>query len=340
VAKGIDYRNLNIKPVGTLPDGRTLYSAYYDATTNKVRIDPATGKTATQYMYSNFANVFELTNTDQGGSQAYTIGVRRPMKDHWEFSAFYTHTHATEVQALTSSVASSNFNYRATINPNAGAASNSYYNIPNRFVATATREFNFFHRTGAETRITAILRVQTGHAYSWIFQGDGNGDGTSGNDAFYIPSNANDPNVVWAAGTFASATAARDAFFAWLGGTDLKMRMGTIAKPNSSFNPEQQTIDLHIEQRIPLPRYEKVRLSIYLDCLNFANLLNDRWGAITGLDFGTGYSGYNRSTGVTSSYNAATNQYTYTWNPAQVSAQPPFTDMSRWQLQIGAKLEF
>jgi len=318
VAKGIDYRNLNIKPVGTLPDGRIQYS----------------GK-----IFSNFSNVLDLVNTDQGGSQAYTFGVSRPMKNHWRFSAFYTHTHATEVQALTSSVATSNFNYRATVNPNAGAPVDSQYNVPDRLVVAATREFNFFHRTGAETIVTAVLRIQTGHAYSWIFQNDANGDGTTGNDAFYVPT-PTDPTVTWAAGTFASATAAHDAFFNWLNGTDLIKRIGSIAPPNSSFNPEQQTVDLHLEQRIPMPRYEKVRLSIYVDCLNFANLLNDRWGAITGLDFGTGFNGYNRSSGITATYSSTTKLYTYTWNPTQVSAQPPFTDLSRWQLQIGAKLEF
>ena len=187
--------------------------------------------------------------------------------------------------------------------------------------------------------VMPVLRIQTGHAYSWIFQNDVNGDGTTGNDAFYVPT-PSDSNVTWAAGTFASATAAHDAFFNWLNGTDLIKRIGSIAPPNSSFNPEQQTVDLHVEQRIPLPRFEKVRLSVYLDCLNFANLLNDRWGAITGLDFGTGSLGYDRSSGITATYSAATNTYTYAWNPAQVSAQPPFTDLSRWQLQIGAKLEF
>ena len=318
VEEGIDYRNLNINPIGTLPDGRILYS----------------GK-----IHSNFSNVLDLVNTDQGGSQAYTVGMRRPMKNHWEFSAYYTHTHATEVQALTSSVATSNFNYRATVNPNAGTPVDSSYNVPDRTVIEATREFNFFHRAGAETIVTAVLRIQTGHAYSWIFQNDVNGDGTTGNDAFYVPT-PTDPTVTWAAGTFASATAAQTAFFSWLNNTDLIKRIGSIAPPNSSFNPEQQTVDLHLEQRIPMPRYNKVRLSIYLDCLNFANLLNDRWGAVTGLDFGTGFSGYNRSTGITATYSSTTKMYTYTWNPAQVSAQPPFTDLSRWQLQVGAKLEF
>ena len=334
VEKGIDYRHLNLRSVGTLPDGRILYSAYYDAATNAVRIDPATGKTATRYIYSNFGPVLDLVNTTKGGSQAYTVGMRRPMKNHWAFSVFYTHTHATEVQALTSSVATSNFNNRATVNPNEGAAVHSNYNIPNKLVVSATREFNFFNRTDAMTRLTAVFRLQTGHAYSWVFYGDANGDAQSGNDAFYVPLSPDDGRIIW------SSTANRDAFFAWMAGTDLKKYMGQIVPPNSSNNPEQQTVDLHIEQQLPMPYYNKVRLSLYLDCLNFANLLNSRWGAITGLDFGTGYSGYSRVSGVTSNYNAATNQYKYTWSASNVSAQPPFTDLSRWQVQLGARLEF
>jgi hypothetical protein len=314
VEKGIDYRSLNMNPSGALPDGRTRYSGN---------------------IYSNFSTVLDLVNTKKGGSQAYTVGMRRPMKNHWAFSAYYTHTHATEVQALTSSVATSNFNYRSVINPNGGQAYNSAYAIPNKLVVSVTREFNLFNRTDAMTRLTAVYRLQTGHAYSWVFSNNVNGDDYTGNnDAFYVPLSPADGRINW------SSTANRDAFFAWLAGTDLKKSMGQIAKPNSSFNPEQQTVDLHIEQQLPMPYYNKARLSVYLDCLNFANLLNSRWGAITGLDFGTGNNGYNRLTGVTATYSATTNQYTYTWSPTGVSAQPAFTNQSRWQVQLGARLEF
>jgi hypothetical protein len=313
VDKGINYRSLNINPSGALPDGRTRYSGN---------------------IYSNFATVLDLVNTGKGGSQAYTVGMRRPMKNHWAFSIFYTRTHATEVQPLTSSVATSNFNYRATVNPNAGAAVHSNYNIPNKLVVSATREFNFFNRTDAMTRLTAVFRLQTGHAYSWVFNGDANGDGTTGNDALYVPLSPADGRINW------TSTTQRDAFFAWMAGTDLRKYMGQIVPPNSSFNPEQQTVDLHIEQQLPMPYYNKARLSLFLDCLNFANLLNSRWGAITGLDFGTGNNGYNRYAGITSTYNATTNQYNYSWSAASVSVQPPFTDLSRWQVQFGARLEF
>jgi hypothetical protein len=320
VKEAIDYQNINLNQVGTLPDGRILYGG---------NLSPPQ-----LYIHSNFKQVLELTNTDKGGSQAYTVGIRRSRSNRWAFSVSYTHTNATEVQALTSSVATSSFNYRSTINPNAGAEVKSAYLVPNKLVASATRVFHFFGREDAATTVTAVFRLQTGHAYSWVFGSDVNGDGITGNDAFYMPLSPSDARITWASPT------QRDQFFAFAQTTDLKKHMGQIVSPNTSYNPEQQTVDLHIEQQIPLPSHDKARLNLFLDCLNFANLFNSRWGAITGLDFGTGYNGYNRNTGVTATYNAATNTYAYAFDPTKTSGQPYFTDLSRWQLQLGARISF
>jgi hypothetical protein len=310
VEQAIYLQSLNIKPIGTLPDGRIRYSGSN---------------------YSNFSTVINMSNTSEGGSQAYTLALRRPMKNNWAFSAAYTHTHATEVQPLTSSVATSSYNYRATYNPNDSVARTSGYVVPDSWVFTATRKFDFFHRSDASTRISAIFRAQTGHAYSWIFNGDANGDGVSGNDSFYVPSGPNDPKVTWADATQQAN------FFSFVNSTDLKKYMGQVVPANSSFNPWQKTLDVHVEQEIPV--YRKVRLSVFFDCLNFANLFNKSWGVINGLDFGNSYSGYNRSV-ATAAYNATTNTYGYTFTSSTLGNQITFTDLSRWQLQIGAKLEF
>jgi len=303
-------QSLNIKPIGTLPDGRIRYSGS---------------------LYSNFGPVINMSNTREGGSQAYTLALSRPMKNNWAFSAAYTHTHATEVQPLTSSVATSSYNYRATFNPNDNVARTSAYVVPDSWVFTATRKFNFFHRDNASTRITAIFRAQTGHAYSWIFNGDANGDGVSGNDSFYVPSGPSDPKVTWADATQQAN------FFNFVANTDLKKYMGQVVPANSSFNPWQKTLDVHLEQEIPV--YRKVKLSVFFDCLNFANLFNKSWGVINGLDFGTGYSGYDRNV-ASAAYNATTNTYAYTFTSSTLANQVTFTDLSRWQLQIGAKIDF
>ncbi|HXN35003.1 MAG TPA: TonB-dependent receptor [Opitutaceae bacterium] len=316
VYKALYYQALNLKQntvTPFAPDGRIYYSGFSGA------------------IHTNFTtSVLDLTNTNKGGSQAYTLAIARPLTNHWSFSAAYTHTHSEEVQPLTSSVASSNFAYRSIINPNDNHAYNSAYGIPNKYVAQATYEFNLFKRKDMGTRISGIFRMQPGHAYSWVFSGDANNDGTSGNDAFYVPSGPSDPKVIWA------NAAQQTAFFQYVNQTDLYRYMGSIVPPNSSYNPWQKTIDLHLEQNVPLCSHAK--LSLFLDCLNFANLFNPRWGVDTGIDFGTGYNGYNRA--VASATINAAGQYVYTFNANTLTTPVTFTDLSRWQLQIGAKLQF
>lgn len=310
VQHAIYLQSLNLNPVGTLPDGRTLYKGT---------------------LHSNFATVIDMGNTNKGGSQAYTVGVSRPLRDHWAFSLGYTHTHATEVQPLTSSVATSSYNYRSTFNPNDNVARNSAYTVPDKLVARATREFNFFNRANTATRISAVFRAQTGHAYSWVFSGDANGDGIQGNDAFYVPTGPSDPKVAWADPNQEAA------FFSFVNTTDLKKYLGQVVPANSSYNPWQKTVDLHLEQEIPI--YRRAKLTAYLDCLNFANLLNKNWGVVNGLDFATSYNGYNRAV-ASATYNAAKNQYNYVFTSSTLGTEINFTDLSRWQIQLGLKLSF
>jgi hypothetical protein len=309
VEKSILVQSLNLNKTGSLPDGRDLYS----------------GK-----IHTNYGNVIELTNTDKGGGEAYTLGVSRGMKDHWSFSVSYTHSHTTEVQPMTSSVATSSFNYRASVNPNDNIARNSYYATPDKFVVTAAREFNFFRHVGAETTVSAVFRAQTGHAYSWVFGSDVNGDGTNGNDAFYVPTGPDDPKVTWADAT------QKAAFFDFVDHSQLKKFKGQIVPPFSAYNPWQKTLDLHLEQSIPI--HGSIRVSVFMDCINFANLLDKSWGVVDGLDFGTGYSGYNRKVATAT---VANGQYAYKFDASStLSAQPTFVDLSRWQLQVGAKILF
>jgi hypothetical protein len=314
------YVDLNLSPISTNPDGRIRYNG-------------------TTGLHTNFSNsVLELTNTDKGGSQAYTFQIAKPMKDDWAWSIGYTHTHATEVQPLTSSVASSNYTNRATVNPNDNVARNSAYVTPDKYVASISRAMHFFTADGTTTRISAVFRAQTGHAFSYVFFGDANNDGTSGNDAFYVPAGPNDPKVVWstsAADPTGSIQAAN--FWQYVNGTVLKKYEGQIVPPNSAFNSWQKTIDLHLEQEIPID-FHNTRLTLFVDCLNFANIFKKNWGAVTGQDFGNGFSGYNRP--IASATVNGAGQYVYTFSSSTLGTAQVFTDLSRWQLQVGAKLSF
>jgi hypothetical protein len=290
----------------TLPDGRMRYGS--------VR----------QPSKAAFGDVLWLTDTKQGYSESYSITLRRNMKNRWAASISWAHNHSTDVSPMTSSVAFSNFSGRTYTNPNENVASKSNYNTPDKIVASIARQFDFFNNKRAMTTVSAVYRGQTGHNYSYVFFNDVNGDGLSGADLFYMPSGPTDSKV-----TFATQ-AQSDAFFAYAQANGLDRYAGQIVPRNAFNSPWQQTIDLHVSQNIPVGG--RFTLEVFADVLNFANLFKSSWGVVEGVDFP-----YTR--GIASATVAADgSSYTYTFG--NVPKLTTFTELSRWQLQIGARFKF
>jgi len=341
VNKALFYESLNIKAGTTaaMPDSRNhyagnIYPGYNTGVSNVGGVSIPTGATsgsgASLQANPSFSNVMYLTNTNQGGAQDYSLALKRPMKDHWAASLAYTHSHATEVDALTSSVATSNYNNQVTTNPNENIARPTDNTVPDKVVLTMSREFNFFKSKNALTTFSMQYIAQTGHPYSYAFKGDANGDGIQGNDAFYVPTGPNDPKVVWA------NPAEQTAFFQFLANTpELAKWSGQIAPRNSEFASWAKLFNVHVEQQIPL--YRRARMSAFMDIFNFGNLLSKKWGQVALYDFP-----YSRTI-AGAAYNAAGNggqgQYIYFFNSNTLGQLAIYTD-SRWQIQVGAKIEF
>lgn len=286
--------------------------------------------------------VYELTNTDKGGSQMYTIVLHRPLTDGWGLSFAYTHTHATEVDPSPSSVASSGYADLYGVNPNDNIAYRSQWAEPDKFVITGTREFKFFKPKYSATRISLQYIAQTGQAYSYVFKGDANGDGIGDASLFYVPTGPNDPKVEWASTTDESN------FFTWLSqNPDLEKYEGKIAPRNAFYAPWQHTLNLHLEQEIPI--YGNARFTLFADCFNFGNLLNKNWGVVANYD-----NSFNVKTEVGTGFdpkgNGGQGAYVYMFNSGTQGGYTVFngntypgtiySDMSRWNIQIGARLEF
>lgn len=331
VAKAPFVAALNMKrgAVAFGPDGRERYagSIYPGYRTGVPGVPTGYTSMGSSSMVLNpkFYNVYYLTDTNRGSEHDVTIGFHRPMKNRWAFSFYWTRMHATEVTPLTSSVAGSNFTYRPVVNPNEDVAYTSNYEVPDKIVATLSHEFRFLSARHTSTFVSAVFRSQTGHPYSWVFRGDANGDGISGNDLFYMPAGPNDPRVTW------YSPAERDAFFAFAAANGLNRYAGMIIPRNSDFSEWQKTLDVHISQQIPI--YGHARLELFLDCINFANLLNKHWGVVEGIDYP-----YTRSAvGATIT---ADNKYEYFFNNNTKQDTEIFTDLARWQMQAGARLKF
>jgi hypothetical protein len=177
--------------------------------------------------------------------------------------------------------------------------------------------------------VSLIYEGRTGHVYSWVFKGDANGDGTADNDLFYMPDGPNDSKVRWA------SAAERDAFFAFANQNGLSGYAGRVVPRNAAHSPWTQTVDVTITQQIPI--FRQVRAEAYLQLINLANLLNDKWGQLEEVPFS-----YKRRVAGTS-YDPATNQYLYTYNSNTLDGVPVVADdtqASRWQAKLGIRIKF
>ena len=313
------------------------FAAAYPGTTYTVSsLFAGSTSTSSSTLQNNTATgpVYYLTNTNKGGAQEYSIEIHRPMIDGWAFEFAYSHTHATQVDPSPSSVASSGYTDIYTVNPNDNIAYRSQYAEPDKFVLTGSRQFKFFHAKNSETTLSAQFLVQTGSAYSYVFKGDADGRGITSSSLMYVPTGPSDPNVEWA------SQADKTAFFSWLaqpGNSNLAAYAGQIAPRNAFYAPWQRTLNLHLEQKLPV--YGPATITLFADCFNFGNLLNRNWGVVDNWN-----PAFNVRTVVGTGFDASGNggkgSYVYVYNNGTLTQPQIFSDMSRWNLQIGARIEF
>jgi hypothetical protein len=221
------------------------------------------------------------------------------------------------------------------VNPNDNIAYRSQYAIPDKVVLTMEKEFHFFKMKHSETDITAQFIAQSGQPYSFVFKGDADGSGNN-NQLMYIPSGPNDPKVAWI-----SPTEESNFFNVFLPTHPaLEKYMGQIAPRNEFAGAWQHTLNLSVSQTIPI--WRDVDVKAFATMFNFANLLNKNWGIVS--NYGQYNYPYGEFTVVGTGYNPAGNggagQYLYTYNPGTVTAPQVYSDLSRWYLQVGIKLEF
>ncbi|HEX3728547.1 MAG TPA: carboxypeptidase regulatory-like domain-containing protein, partial [Opitutaceae bacterium] len=338
------FANLNLKPAATgpafMPDGAIRYAGNITPGTtvaaanqiagfSYVGTSSMSGSTVLQ-INPTIGPVLQLGNTNQGATQEYTIEFHRQLKDHIGASLAYTHSHATQVEALTSSVALSDFTSQTYLNPNDNKAYRSDYSVPDKFVGTLTFQENFFKSIKAPTTLAFQAIWQSGHPYSYLFFGDADGSGAA-RSLFYVPSGPNDPKVAWASPTEEAN------FFQFLQNTpDLAKWAGKVVPRNAENGPWDKTVNVHFEQVLPV--YGPVKISLFADCYNFANLLDKNWGIFSDFDFP--YSRTIAGTFYNPAGNGGAGQYTYTFNSSTLGNSTTFSDMSRWNIQIGARLSF
>jgi outer membrane receptor for ferrienterochelin and colicin len=272
------------------------------------------------------ADVTYARPTNKGESQQLTLALSKPLVDNWFWQVSYTYTNATEVNPLTSSQATSNWNNNAIFQVNEEVASRTNYTIRDRFTAAVSyREFFF---SDLKSEVSMFYEGRKGKPYSWAFFNDANGDGRSGNDLFYVPA---------APGDVIFGTAAEEqAFFAFLANNPTLARFaGQVVDRNSEFNPWVNQVDLRLSQELP-GFYGDNKAEIILDILNVGNLINKDWGHIDEIGFPS-----TRRIAYYGGIDTATGKYVYRF-PGTVDnpSRRDVTGESRWAAQVTFRYRF
>jgi len=364
VDKGLFVQYLNLGPAtSTSPlDGREMY--YNAAGLNPLCYSGGNdsspsncGRLVKALNNKSFNNVTVLQNTGKGDGDALTLSLSNPGRAGFGWALAYSYTRATEVSGMTSSVANSNWLNRAVFNPNEEVAANSATMIRNRVSGNLNWSKAFYN--SYKTTFGLFYEGRTGHAYSWTFNNDVNGDGVAGNDLLYIPKAPGSGEVLFRSpvnGTaITSLPAAQQAaaLSAWQQQTaaaaeakfwsivnanpGLSKYKGRVVGRNTSFSPFVNSFDVRVSQEIP-GLFGKQKGTLTLDILNVGNLIKSNWGRIDEVGFGTGgatrrwinYAGIDPSTG----------KMIYSVNDPTDYTTKQTRGESQWAMQITAKYEF
>jgi hypothetical protein len=193
---------------------------------------------------------FVLTNSDTD-STSYTVsfGVMKEYDNGINLTAGYAYNHAEDVQPQTSSVAFSNYQYRAFTDPQEQVSSLSDYNIEHRFTVSMSYDLELVD--GYPTTFGAFGLIQSGKPFSYTYS-------------------YSDSNSVYG-------------YTPYLDSNNV-LPMGN--ERNGEDGHWWNKVDLRITQALP-GFMEGHSASAFIVFDNFTNFLNDDWGIARQVSYNT-----------------------------------------------------
>lgn len=290
---------------GTAPDGRPIYSSNVGRSQD-----------------------FMLTNAkgDSGESTSVSAALTKQHDFGLDWTLAYAYTDTKEVSPMTSSVAFSNYTNVAVSDPENPGLSTSNYEIPHRFTFRMSYTHEFIQ--GYATRFSLFATRNEGRPYTYTFDSGfmfGDSVGFESRHLLYVPTGADDPNVVFA------DDFDQDAFFSFLREEGLTGHGGEILPRNALRSQWWTKVDVKIDQELPGFAKEH-KANVFLVIENIGNMIDDEWGVM----YEGGFPRYQPS--VDASINDS-NQYVFEEFIAP-ARQVRVSDASLWEIRLGLKYEF
>ena len=297
---------------------------------------------------NKYYSIIETRNTDKGYSYSVSATLEKNFNFGLDLMASYTFGHSKSVNDGTSSVAYSNWKYNYAYDSNNPELSYSSFDQPHRILFTVGYTTPRYANGWLQTNIALTYNGYSGMRYSLTYNesADFNGDGYRGNSLMYLPTQAEvalmdfadvtDKNAEGQTVVTQSADAQRQLLEDFLANDSYaKNHRGEYAPRNSNLAPFEHQIDLHLAQSIFALKERGSKIMITFDVLNFANMLNKKWGASWG-------STYNVTPLTVNSLKKsdANGVFTpvYRWNGYTEPSKANIA--SRWHAQLGIKLIF
>ncbi len=335
-------RNFDLRaPVGTLPapDGRPFYNSCTFGAGNCPSGSSPGGYSLNGATLGG-AGLYVLGNSSDGHSLNVTAQLRKNFPFGLSTSVGYSFTDAKN-NLKSTEIASALWSQRpVTGDPNNPDLGFSEFGQQHRIVGVATYNKQWSPRV--RTQVGVFVEVaqgntfagQGGNRYSFVYSGDVNGDGQTGNDLIYIPRSQSEiqfdpcPTNCGANVTPLQQWTALNAFINQDG--YLSSHRGQIAEAFGLSNPWYNDIDLRILQDL-VATGDGTRhgFQITFDLLNVGNFLNSSWGVRK-----------IASPAATSPltlvrFNAGVPVFNFT-GPSQTFIDDPSLS-SRWRMQLGLR---
>ena len=297
----------------------------------------------------NIGNAILMSNTNQGYVYTLTAKIGRN-KENLSYGVAYTYSVAKNT-AEGGSTASSLWSAAPVANqdPNAANLGFASYYQPNRLIAHVA--YKLEETKNLATTFGAIYELANAGVTSYVYNGDLNGDGNSGNDLLYIPKTAADINLVkvgsgglgtGTTGVTDTRTAAQiwsqvDAFIS--NSTYLNTHRGQYAQRNAVVLPYFSRLDLNVTQEVKVKvGATKHTVKIAYDLINAGNFISRDWGVVK-IPTVTNFLKYE---GLAA--DGKTPSFSFPFQTGTTAFTQPYQSStgigSRWQMQLGVRYLF
>jgi hypothetical protein len=325
----IQFYDSNLTPSGRNmagPDNRPLYGFSDEA--NRIN--------------QNISDATVLTNTDQGYSYFLTAQLQRSFRGGFYAMAAYTYGKSKNIVDGNTQHYLSYTNIHSVRGGNYPDLGYSLDDRRNRFISSVS--YRKEYGKNMASRVSLFMESANQGNFSYVYNGDANGDLIPGNDLIFVPTQQQLGEMIFApltvnGGATFTPEQQRDAFNRFIDQDGyLSTRRGQYAERQAVQFPMVSRLDFSFAQEFFIDvKGKRNTLQFRADIFNFTNFLNKNWGA--------GYTFVNDAPIRVVSIDPVTNVPTYQMNA--LGGRLPEETFTRtanigdvWQLQLGVRYIF